>query len=167
MPMLFLCNTILPQPPLLLRLSCYILLFAEARVGKEWAGKLEEDTRSQKNCRHISSLLTGTAAITVDMLYSLVVDPADIAIMLPQGLFRWSLYRFTEQKWPVVKGLHRDTHMQCCKWSQLSHNCIYKTRGESKRLWGERAWPPSSLLICSFPTKVNQLNFIFSTKWTA
>ena len=66
-------------------------LFAEARAGKEWAGKLEEDARSQKNCRHVSSLLTGIAALTVDMLYSLVVDPEDMAIMLPTRAFQVEL----------------------------------------------------------------------------
>ena len=77
--------------------------------------KEQRNTRSQKNCRHISSLLTGTAAITADMLYSLVVDPTDIDIMLPQVLFRWSLYVFTEQKWPLTEWVHCDIHTLCCK----------------------------------------------------
>ena len=35
-------------------------LFAEPRVGK----RLKEDTISRRNCRHVYSLLAGTAAIT-------------------------------------------------------------------------------------------------------
>lgn len=37
------------------------------------------------------------------MLYYLIIDPTDIAIMQPQGLFWWSLYSFTEQKRPVTE----------------------------------------------------------------
>ena len=32
------------------------------------------------------------------MLYSLMIDSADTAITQLQGLFRWSLYSFTETK---------------------------------------------------------------------
>ena len=39
-------------------------LFTELRVGKALAKRLEEDTRSCKNCRHIYSLLAHTVAIT-------------------------------------------------------------------------------------------------------
>ena len=38
-------------------------LFAESRVGKVRARRLEEDTRSLRNCRHVYSLLADTAAI--------------------------------------------------------------------------------------------------------
>ena len=81
------------------------------------AGKLEENSRSPRNCKHVYSLLSGAAAVAADnaVFSPLVVDPADIAIMLPQQLSRRSLYRFTEQKWPVVKGVHHDTHAQCYK----------------------------------------------------
>ena len=43
------------------------------------------------------------------MLYYLIIDPTDIAIMQPQGLFWWSLYSFTEQKRPVPKCVHHDS----------------------------------------------------------
>ena len=39
-------------------------LFAEPRIGKAQAKRLEEDSRSHRKCRHIYSLLAGTAAIT-------------------------------------------------------------------------------------------------------
>ena len=39
-------------------------LFAEPRAGKAQAKRLEEDSRSCRNCRHVYSLLTGMAAIT-------------------------------------------------------------------------------------------------------
>ena len=38
-------------------------LFAESRVGKVRARRLEEDTRSLRICRYVYSLLAGTAAI--------------------------------------------------------------------------------------------------------
>ena len=38
-------------------------LFAEPRVGKERAKRLEEDARSCRNCRYVYSLLTGKAAV--------------------------------------------------------------------------------------------------------
>ena len=39
------------------------LLFAEPRVGKAQAKRLERDSRSHRNCRHIYSLLVDAAAI--------------------------------------------------------------------------------------------------------
>ena len=38
-------------------------LFTEPRVGKVWSRRLEEDSRSHRNCRHIYFLLAGTATI--------------------------------------------------------------------------------------------------------
>ena len=40
-----------------------VTLFAEPRLGKTQAKRLEEDARSHRNCEHISSLLAGMAAI--------------------------------------------------------------------------------------------------------
>ena len=39
-------------------------LFAEPRVGKVRAKRLEEDSKSHRNCRYVYSLLAGMAAIT-------------------------------------------------------------------------------------------------------
>ena len=47
-------------------------LFAESRVRKACAKKLEGDSRSRRNCRHIYCLLADTAAMTVDTLYYLL-----------------------------------------------------------------------------------------------
>ena len=38
-------------------------LFAEPMVGKAGAKRLEENAKSHMNCRHIYSLMAGTAAI--------------------------------------------------------------------------------------------------------
>ena len=46
-------------------------LFTEPRVGKVQLKRLEEDSRGQRNCRHIYSLLADAAATAVDMLHSL------------------------------------------------------------------------------------------------
>ena len=69
-------------------------LFAEPRVGKARAGKLEESSRSRRNCRHVYSLQTGAAA---------------------KGFLRWGLYTFTEPKWPMAKQVQCDMHAQCYK----------------------------------------------------
>ena len=37
-------------------------LFAEPRVGKARAKRLEEDSKSRRNCRHVYSLLAEAAA---------------------------------------------------------------------------------------------------------
>lgn len=50
------------------------------------------------------SLLTGVVAAATDMLYSLRADPENTVITHLQGLFRWSVYLFTEQKRPVPNG---------------------------------------------------------------
>ena len=49
------------------QLSC--LLFAEPRVGKAQAKRMEEDSKSHRNCRHNYSLLHGTEAITLPLLW--------------------------------------------------------------------------------------------------
>ena len=43
-------------------------LFAEPRVGKAWAKRLEEDTRSRRACRHVHSLLADAAAIAAAII---------------------------------------------------------------------------------------------------
>ena len=131
------------------RLSCCISVFAEPTVVKARAEKLEESSRSRRNCKHVYFLLTSTAAVAADMLYSLTADPADAAIMQSQGLFRGSLYRQTEQKQPVAKWVHCDTHMQCYMWSQLLHNHVFTKHGA--RGCGVRK-PQLSWLICCLLT---------------
>ena len=39
-----------------------VLLFTELRVGKAWVGKLEENSRRRRNCRHVYSLQDGAIA---------------------------------------------------------------------------------------------------------
>ena len=90
------------------QLSCCIplcALFAEPMVGKAWSERLEENLRSCRNCRHIYSLLSDTAAVTVfspgwqsshisrQAVFSCCWPNGhsrDAAVMLP--LFRWSPY---------------------------------------------------------------------------
>ena len=75
----------------------------------------------------LSSLALAALAAT-DMLYSLVVDPADTAIMQPQGLSGWSLYMFSEQKWPVAKE-YIVTCTRSAECSQLLHHHVFTARG--------------------------------------
>ena len=77
-------------------------------------------------------------AVAADMLYSLTADPENTAITQPQGLFRWSLYMFTEQTRPVPKRVHHDAHAQCCKWSQPLHNHEFTTHGVRAQGHGAR-----------------------------
>ena len=56
---------------LLLLLTPIVLLFTlftEPRVGQAPVKRLEDDSRSCRNCRHIYSLLADTAAVAVDTL---------------------------------------------------------------------------------------------------
>ena len=56
---------------LLLLLTPIVLLFTlftEPRLGQAPTRRLEEDSRSCRNCRHIYSFLADTAAVAVDTL---------------------------------------------------------------------------------------------------
>lgn len=57
-------------------------LLAEPRVGKARAKRLEEDVRSCRNRGHVYSLLADAAAVTVDMLNSILLwtQRADTAV---------------------------------------------------------------------------------------
>ena len=70
-------------------------LFAEPRVGKARAGRLEENLGA--------------------------VGPADMCLFSnggcsgKGGFLRWGLYMFPEQKWSMTKQVQHDAHAQCCK----------------------------------------------------
>ena len=108
-------------------------LFAERVVGKMWAGKLEENCRSCRKCRHVCSLLAGTAAAAADTLYSLLSwliqqhnhRQSHGAIRRPQGLLRWCFYRHITQSspWPS------EYLVTCCKLSQLLHSHVFTKCG--------------------------------------
>ena len=61
---LFTVSLILFLMPIVL-LFTLSTLYAEFRVGRVRARRLEEDRRSLRNCRHVYSLLAGAAAIPV------------------------------------------------------------------------------------------------------
>ena len=54
-------------------------LFIESRVGKVQTKRLEEDAKSCRNCRHIYSLLAGTAGIAV--FSPLMAESMDTTVM--------------------------------------------------------------------------------------
>lgn len=107
-----------------------LTLFAEPRVGKAKAGKLDEKCKSHSNCRHVYSHWTGTgAAAAAGMLYSLLLwltlrrshdaaitqpcCPHDVALTKPQGLFQVELiHAYLQNKsrpWPreyLMTGMH-------------------------------------------------------------
>ena len=80
-----------------------VLLFTELRVGKAWVGKLEENSRRRRNCRHVYSLQDG--AIARHAIFSL------------GGPSRHSHKGFSGGAY-----IGHDAHVQCYKWSQLLHN---------------------------------------------
>ena len=55
-------------------------LFTEPRVDKALLEKPEENLRCHRTCRQVYSLQTRAAAIRADMLYFLILDPADTAL---------------------------------------------------------------------------------------
>lgn len=60
---------------LLCQLSCYISLcplFAKPRVGKVRTGKLEENSKSHRNCSHVYFLWAGKAGVAADITWPLV-----------------------------------------------------------------------------------------------
>ena len=60
------------------QLSCCIslcTLFFELREGKPWAKRLEGDLRGHRNCRHIYSLLAGTAFLLAGSAAIAVFSP--------------------------------------------------------------------------------------------
>ena len=64
MPIVCSVSLILLTVPILLLFT----LFTEPRLGQAPARRLEEDSRSCRNCRHIYSLLADTAVVAVDTL---------------------------------------------------------------------------------------------------
>ena len=64
---------------LIVSLFMLFALFAEPRVGKVWAKRLEGDLKSHRNCRHIYSLLAGTAGIAV--FSPLMAESMDTTVM--------------------------------------------------------------------------------------
>ena len=100
-------------------------------VDKVQAGKLEENSRSCRNCWWVYSLLAGTAAEAAHTLHS---------------LFSWLTPRTQLSRRRFLGGAHagllhkvardqvsRDAHAQCFNTLSCYTVIIYKT-------WGERAW---------------------------
>lgn len=84
---------------LLRQLSCYIslcALFAEPRIGKVETGKLEETSKSHRNCRHVYFSLGWQSSHSSrhNMTSHNITSPK----ITSSGLSRWNLYMLTEQK---------------------------------------------------------------------
>ena len=73
-----------------------VLPISEPRVGKAQAGKLEEDERSRRNCRH-TFFAGGCCCSKSNMLYSLMADTAARAV---SGA---AYIGVQEQRWHVAK----------------------------------------------------------------
>ena len=133
-------------------------------------GKLEENSRSCRNCRCVYSLLAGTAAVAADTLYfsscgwpnrhsrdtAVVTQPQccwhNITSMQPQCRLRWSVYVLTAQSsaWPSEYLVRLQA--QCYKWSRLLHNHYPQNMGQELEAVDRESLTTPSWLICSFPT---------------
>ena len=99
-----------------------VLLFAEPRVGKVWSKRLEGDSRSHRNCRHIYSLLTDAAVITADVLSSLLpwlTQQTQLWRSSNRPCFLGRAHTGIQHKAAVTKRVPCDTHSQgyrdlCC-----------------------------------------------------
>ena len=100
-----------------------LTLFAEPRVGKAQTKRLEEDSRSHKNCRYVYSLLADAAAIAGDALYSLLSWLTQWTQLCISKCLHF-LVELTEAccTQPVTKQVPCEAHVQCYKWSQLFHS---------------------------------------------
>lgn len=117
-------------------------LFTEPRIGKVQVKRLEEDSRSQRNCRHIYSLLADAAAVAVDTLYSLLPwltqhnrHSSDAAVTPPCS---------SEMKWSVSRSVISNSLGPCrpwptrllCPWNSPSKNievdCHFLLQGSSR-----------------------------------
>ena len=112
-----------------------VLLFTELRVGKAQVGKLEENSRRHRNCRHVYS-------------------PQDGAVSRHAVFFHGAPSRHSHRGFSGGAYIGHDAHVQCYKWSQMLHNhakslftkCGVRARGHGSK----RAWPLPYWLICSF-----------------
>ena len=128
---------------------------------KAWAKRLEEDSRSHRNCRHVYSLLAGAAAVAADTCIPSSCswphrDICDTAVMLT--LSRWSSHISTAQSnsWP-------SEYLVMCMCSAINDfNCymiiIYKT-------WGERAWAILANLLSPTATHSSILALPWWLSW--
>ena len=113
-------------------------------------GTWKKSSKSCRNCRHVYSLQVDAAAIITDMLYSLIVDPADTAIMQLQGLFRWSLY--LQKK----SGLWLRGYIVTCMHSAISDLSYYITmylqnKGLERETMGQESLITTILSNLLFP----------------
>ena len=104
-------------------------LFTEPRVSKVGAGKLEENSRSPRNCKHVYSLLSGTAAAAADnaVFSPLVVDPVDTALTQPHHhnaatkTFSGGAYICLQN----IRGLWSSEYLVMCMCSAISDLSCY------------------------------------------
>ena len=145
---LFTALLILFLMPIVLLFTLFTL-FAEPRVGKAWAKRLEEDARSHRDDKSIYCLLAGSAAIAEDRLYSLL-------LWLTQQTQPWRSSHASTFQVELISAQHTTLDqastlwhdVQCYKCAQLLHShYLQSVRSESLKT--------PSWLICSLPTFTN------------
>ena len=120
-------------------------------VDEERAGRLEENSSRHRNCKRISSLLTVSAALVTDTLYSLLPRLTQRA----QSVYALSALtqpERAERKWPGAKCIHCDAHAQCCRSAQLLYNHVFAKPGARVRGPGVREPDHSILVNLLFPS---------------
>lgn len=123
-------------------------LFVEPCVGKVWAKRREEDTRSHRNCRQVTlswlawqlehSLSPGwccSCSNSHNNNNSQNITSYSSAAPAQQqpGPSRWSSYRHFARKQILTQRVAPDTHARCYKRAQGLLVIFYK-------MWGERAY---------------------------
>ena len=104
-------------------------MFVEPRVGKARSKKLEGDSRSRRNCRHVYSLLADTALAAAGISHSIACQgfPGEAYICLQNSSSPWPSEYFVTHTRSGVSAPNCYTTI------------IHKAWGKSKRSWGERA----------------------------
>ena len=102
-------------------------------VGQAQAKRLEENARSPRNRRHMSSLLAGTAAVAAD------ITPHNITAHNSSGLFQVKLV-FTYRTNIASGQVPCDTHVHCRSdlscYTALQSHCLWHVGREGVRVWG-------------------------------
>ena len=140
------CCIILPMTPIvLLHLTA---CWTQGRQGVN--GKLEENSRGCRDCRHVYSLLTGTCSLSSHRHAVFSCGwPGGHSHNAASRAFQVELIYVFRTKVARGQRVHRDVHAQCSECSQLSRHRGFTARGVRVRGRGRESLTVPSWLICS------------------
>ena len=136
---------------------CLIVHTVRWTRGRQSAsGKLEENARSQRNCRCVYSLLAGAAAVAADITWH------NITTHNLQGFFQVKLMYTYRTKvacgqvgtsWRAY-AVSATSALSC--YITVQSQCLQNMGPEGVRAWGERAWREP---LVEFPTAAMGIDF--------